>query len=155
MGTIYSKSRGVISWLGRNRHIERAFNALMFKWHHQQGQGNTKYISKHDYTTFIKDGLRKLNWNEYWNRAWITQEIALAVEITLLAGYANLALQEFPGIWKNPRSKCSLKREDIFWNDLCRHVAENVNASSLVGGDLFDLLNHFNYKACGVRRDRI
>ncbi|KAH6644875.1 heterokaryon incompatibility protein-domain-containing protein, partial [Boeremia exigua] len=72
MGDIFRNAREVVSWLGNDRHI----TALLEKRHPS------------------RRGVEKLLSSPYWGRAWITQEVALAPSLTLMAGHAALGFAD-------------------------------------------------------------
>jgi len=98
MGSIYAKSIEVISWLGFNQSIGRAFTFglemsmdprykiwdwldLDEKWLERNDQTNGQL--KRDWLTVVED--------RYWTRAWITQEILLAQNVKFLVNDLEVA----------------------------------------------------------------
>lgn len=80
MGQIYSKAKEVISWLGISRLVEDLL-ADKIK------PGHRDYHAAHE--AFLE--------NTYWTRAWVTQEVALACKVTVMAGHTGLDLESAIG----------------------------------------------------------
>ncbi|KAH7077902.1 heterokaryon incompatibility protein-domain-containing protein, partial [Paraphoma chrysanthemicola] len=76
MGMIYSNADHVIAWLGKDQKLRHWFPRveMLFK----------DYLEISYNQEFI-DGLRDLCHDDYWHRAWITQETILAQHICYLA----------------------------------------------------------------------
>jgi hypothetical protein len=98
MGSIYANSVEVFSWLGLSKTIGRAFASGLelgpdnryrngnsrddpdAKWLKRNHQTNGQL--KRDWLTVVKD--------QYWTRAWITQEILLARRVKLLVNDSEI-----------------------------------------------------------------
>jgi hypothetical protein len=74
---------------------------------------------------------------EYWNRAWITQELILAARLVLLAGEEETEYKVIEG------------RNKVF------HISHAVARSSYAGEGLAPLLLKFGEKKCWMVRDRV
>lgn len=137
MGQIYSGAEQVVSWLGPEKDIASFLISLRQR---QEEPGNSKQ-------------LRAFCRCEYWNRAWITQEVALARRLTLMARNVEVSVDDelskhfvtaFEYIPSLDASMTSI--EDLF--DL--HLAP---IKSLI--PLRILLPLFQKKQCAIPRDRI
>lgn len=105
MGSIYANSLEVISWLGFNQSIGRAFAFALnlskepryeiwdssgkqgAKWFERNKQTNGQL--KKDWLTVVKD--------QYWTRAWITQEILLAQNLKFLVNDLEVTPMQIAG----------------------------------------------------------
>jgi len=89
MGVIFSRAKKVVSWLGDDVNIAKFLRIV------------SKDLAEHSGTTiFIQPGLGLSFYHlcvaEYWDRAWITQEVVLARKITLIAAGIELDGLSFP-----------------------------------------------------------
>ncbi|KAF2130108.1 HET-domain-containing protein, partial [Dothidotthia symphoricarpi CBS 119687] len=84
MGSIYRNAHHVIAWLDDDAFVAR-HNQEAWITHHQKSDDHNL------------GELRMFCDNEYWQRAWITQEVFLAREIFFLAGMNVLDLKSLLG----------------------------------------------------------
>lgn len=124
MGRIYSNAIRVISWLGIRQDVADYFASVnaSVHWAHMAYE-----LMKCD----------------YWERAWITQELALARSITYLA--SDVAIDG---------EKLGLENRLLF-NSREELVVSSLTAHSLIGKSLVYLLEAFYDKTSSVPRDRI
>lgn len=96
MGSIYERAEEVISWLGND---EAAIRCLDLDAEPSPSDN------------FEFSGL------SYWNRAWITQEIALARRVVLMAGSRQLGLTNARStkVWDHILEKSSFSLEHARW----------------------------------------
>ena len=84
MGTIYTNALQVYVWLGMMDWDCRALVPVLWK-----------HNTMNEWTTF-KDNkdmfIQRVLHNDYWTRAWIVQEVALARQVTLWLGAASIGL---------------------------------------------------------------
>ncbi|KAH7412199.1 heterokaryon incompatibility protein-domain-containing protein [Phaeosphaeria sp. MPI-PUGE-AT-0046c] len=137
MGHIYSGAEQIISWLGPNKDIA-SFLTSLSRWEEVPDSSKT---------------LRAFCACEYWNRAWITQEVALARRLTLMARKVEVPVDE---------------ELNSYFVAAFGHIAD-IEGSILTVQDLFDLLlapvkspvpmltllRLFQHKRCAIPRDRI
>ncbi|KAL6711277.1 hypothetical protein ACN47E_005808 [Coniothyrium glycines] len=116
MGRIYSGAEEVMAWLGKDTTL------ASFK-----SPADTR-LEAH------------VNANEYWTRAWITQEVALARRVILMTLDGQLYLKDLPTDNSYGRRKIT---DLIMARDLYK------------GANLLFLLNLFRMKNCHDSRDRI
>lgn len=88
------------------------------------------------------DGFRYFCYADYWDRAWITQEVALARRITFMAGKASLAANS---ISFDHEAFCQLRVAAL----------DPRTTRELRGRSLIYLLFRFKSKESGLRRDRV
>jgi hypothetical protein len=123
MDKIFLKAHGVIAWLGTDKNIEKFIRS-------PQADGGRYYAF----------------WNsEYWNRAWVTQELALAGRVTLMAGASTLrvsALLQHAGVNLGDERFLALK-------------ADSEALSRWKSQSLLDLLALFRFKECERPSDSI
>ena len=121
MGQIFSNAQEVIAWLGREKRISR----FLRKPRH----------SGQDYYEFWS--------SEFWNRAWITQEVVLAKRLTLMAGSTaldvNVLRQYIDG--SLPGSRFSVLSPEAL--------------STFRNKSLFDILYKLSFHECERPSDRI
>ncbi|KAF7681307.1 hypothetical protein GT037_000283 [Alternaria burnsii] len=91
MGKIFSRAKEALSWLGNNSeiaaHLDRVEQAYI--------QGSNVDLDHHRGTIEYRQRL-EFHQSEYWRRAWITQEVALACQVTLCAGLAEMTFELLP-----------------------------------------------------------
>ncbi|KAF2028355.1 hypothetical protein EK21DRAFT_90773 [Setomelanomma holmii] len=94
--------------------------------------------------------------NEYWSRAWVTQEVLLAKDAVVVAGVASHGLLALANKY---RSAVPYFRENSFENlvdILLRRVGRRAsNDTGLEKWGIVNLLYRFRDKNCAVRRDRV
>ena len=134
MGAIFSQATSVISWLGASEQIA-AFLA------DAAPTKKPKMIPPVRFHAFYS--------SDYWDRAWITQEVALARRITLMAKDTTLPFDTLPDSCANVgKYKDLLSRIDA--------LRPGPNETShLKGLSLVYLLDIFKLKKCQVPHDRV
>lgn len=103
MGQIYAKARAVAAWLGPATEDSKfAFRCLKLERlsrdirERVQGlPGSDRIIANLPHIEPPGDGLRALCRRDYWQRAWIRQEILLAKDIYLYCGGLSVRWDEF------------------------------------------------------------
>lgn len=105
MGSVYANSVEVISWLGLNQSIERAFTfALDLSMDPRYGTWDMvrdqekRWLQRNNKT----NGQLKRDWSavledRYWTRAWITQEILLAQNVKFLVNNLEVTFKQIAG----------------------------------------------------------
>lgn len=162
MGDIYS-GRTVLAWLGSNKEIESFMVAFRQSWelvyfreaeHLGLRKSQTEQASESIHSLKSLGG-RNFSRNEYWNRAWITQELTLARNVILLSG-----LQEL-GVWRL-RQVYDQYNEDsgggggYQWQPLENHCWEYLTTSlEREEESLIRTLHTYRNKKCSVVHDRI
>lgn len=119
MGDIYRTARCVISWLGDHHLISSYIQ-------------KPNYSVRKDHFSTEENAIIK---HAYWTRAWITQEIALAQELILVAGNVEFGFNVLPS--------------------RLRYEVLPDSPGSLQGQPLMQLLELVGYKECSVAKDRI
>ncbi|KAF1842170.1 uncharacterized protein K460DRAFT_292175, partial [Cucurbitaria berberidis CBS 394.84] len=127
MGRIFSEAKEVISWLGPNRRI-------------------AEFLSNAPQQGFDAHGFHDFCNSEYWNRAWITQEVALSRRSTLMARGEELEMNQLPLIKDEKEHSEYLSR----LNDLSPRSSHRLK-----GKNLIYLLKKFMFKECHIARDRV
>jgi hypothetical protein len=100
MGQIFSRAKEVLSWLGSNSEIA----AYLERGEQAYIQGSNVYVARSapSYRGTIEYRQQlEFHQSEYWKRAWITQEVALARQVTLCAGFAEMTFELFPSTYLN------------------------------------------------------
>ncbi|KAF1834902.1 HET-domain-containing protein, partial [Decorospora gaudefroyi] len=130
MGSIYSNAGHVLAWLGLSENISRAFSVVfsprLFALEDWFDDYQRKWVDRNMQT----DMQLKKDWfsvvrNPYWTRAWITQEIYLARNITMLVNDLEV----------EPKHIANVALGLIFYiNDLPGHptVSQGYDNSALV-----------------------
>jgi hypothetical protein len=133
MGRIYSGAKEVISWLGTNKDI-----AILFGQHH----GNWNHAS----------GLYALSQSQYWQRAWVVQEILLGRHVKLMADVYMQPLDALPPYHITMPEKWTtygmIQTRTLPMRELLQHPQQS-------GVTLIHLLYFFRFQSCHVPRDRI
>jgi hypothetical protein len=144
MGQIYSNAEEVIIWLGKHSAL-RDVLSLVFSTFEQPGAA--LYGPKWTHTQESIEVLREcILLNEYWNRAWITQEVVLARKKILAVHDQKMRLETF------------IKGLHIFRIDYedARAFKQIVTYKGNASADrMIDLLSRFRDKHCSLPRDRI
>jgi hypothetical protein len=95
MGQIFSRAKEVLSWLGNNpeiaAYLDRVEQAYIQGKDVHLNQLSLPYRGTMEYYQQLE-----FHQSEYWKRAWITQEVALACQVTLCAGLAEMTFELFP-----------------------------------------------------------
>jgi hypothetical protein len=150
MGAIYAAAAHVIVWLGSNRLIADFFRVwkecYMIKsgpfWWHETKQP----------LLAVESGWTQLGRHDYWTRAWITQEISHARNLSLLASNVELESRLLKYIAKIPWYTQQEKDLDVRY--VC-HINVACGRRLLRGKPLFTLLEEVPNQHCHVLRDRI
>jgi hypothetical protein len=154
MGDIYSHAHMVVAWLGNDEAVEVVIAMLRVvasRWPPlRRIDKRTRGLARQGQSS---DGVEfNFALEEYWSRAWITQEIALASRVKLLAGETewNMSAASKKGLFR-ARQLCDPHRRTGF-TQVQSLATERYEATSK---SLFGLLSRFSDKKCSVRRDRI
>lgn len=110
MGEIYSNAAEVIAWLGDDEDI-----AMHLKSIYQSASGPMILDEE------FERGMASLLSCEYWDRAWIVQELRLANAVTLMSCKQTLELHSIP----EPEYK------EVFWY-MARELKETAGPMTLV-----------------------
>jgi hypothetical protein len=95
MGDIYRQATGVLAWFGLDGSTTDLFNhALQISARKRDRTSKTRVFSTEDFKN-LTERCGAFWRNEYWSRAWITQEIFLAKSIRILARDTEIGLDEF------------------------------------------------------------
>lgn len=136
MGAIYSEAEEVVAWLGL---ASLAKNKARNLFNVAAGGASLP-----DRRTIGRRVVR----NEYWNRAWITQEIILAQSVSILVDDFLCGFTELVNL---------LSTLDIPWQH--SHFGQFVDIRNgtidLSNHTLIDLLEHFQDRKCSIPRDRV
>ena len=151
MGNIFAGAVQVVAWLGMHKPIA-TFLEDCNRWKEletaQGGPGLVGWSEEKIHDEFVwnfkdnADGFRYFCYADYWDRAWITQEVALASHITFMAGKASLAAESISFEYDE---SCQLR------------IAAMLPGTSegLAGRSLIYLMDWFKSKKSGVIRDRV
>ena len=130
MGQIFSEAQAVISWLGNGTGPHRGIARFL-----SQPQSNGR-----DFYEFIS--------SEYWDRAWITQEVTLAKRVVLMANDKQLDVEALLDRIDLDQSNGSS------YTDRCM-VLNRTALLLFKTKSLLHLLYMFRTKECEQPRDRI
>jgi hypothetical protein len=136
MGEIYSEAEVVIAWLGP------ASEETLLHYH---GNMPSTYDSFWTTRTVFED----LAGNEYWTRAWITQELVLAHRISIAIGPLTFTFKKLLEMIH------SIGFEFAITERFGQILAFTASKGNIVGEPLAKLLLTFRNKKCSVSRDRI
>ncbi|KAH7128619.1 heterokaryon incompatibility protein-domain-containing protein, partial [Dendryphion nanum] len=130
MGLIYSKARRVIAWMGNDALIVRFFDL-----------GN-----RSNYVPFSEpSGLKEFISNQYWSRAWITQEGYLAADLIFLAQDTEVSLNRIVN---------QVRLYDHGGPEFA-YIRPLLSKAGIRGKSLLYLLYIFREKQCSIKADRI
>jgi hypothetical protein len=150
MGLIFSGAVRIISWLGCNDRI----SLFLDFWEYVSHSEAREIIS--DWTG-IEECWRDFATDAYWKRAWITQEILLATDLTLMTNATEIRPRDMRGAWWLPTFLTGLK-PNIQWD-----VAETLglkylsilDKGSVPKQSLVRLIGDYPARASQIPRDQI
>jgi hypothetical protein len=131
MGRIFTSAEQVISWLGP--YLQVAYYLAEPK------PLLADLASSREALSALRD---EFSLCEYWNRAWITQEIALAQQVTFMAG--NVEAGEEAVELARSQSDCSITE---------RHLTRRIPPA--MDNNILDLVEKHKNKGCSTLSDRI
>lgn len=143
MGNIYI-GREVIAWLGNEPGIVRFFSDLLGA---TQPIGVDSALFRTDSHSFFE--------NEYWMRAWITQEVELASSVRVLAVTTEMTVSTMFQIWQRLGEgivRQLARTRGYFFSHFRRYTMITPGAFS---ANLMYLLYEFRKKRSTIPRDRI
>ncbi|KAL1600718.1 hypothetical protein SLS60_007106 [Paraconiothyrium brasiliense] len=153
MGEIYKTADEVIIWLGRYPAIDQNLRAV-FSIREQPVPSDIESLLRifdPDQAFHVaEEVLRIILWNDYWNRAWITQEVYLARKKTLAMNDQTIPLETF---FQRLDDYCIFAGKAYHQYSACMEM--KVEMSKPRASSLVCLLSHFRNKLCSVPRDRI
>ncbi|KAF2678775.1 hypothetical protein K458DRAFT_316272, partial [Lentithecium fluviatile CBS 122367] len=139
MGRIYSRAQMVYVWLGNKHKLSSLLHYLSIK-KEEQNQWLQHALEKL-FETFAMD--------EFWTRAWVTQEIVLARRVFVLAGSSRHELRSLARIIQN-------QTFSYLGHNGFEHFADILaDKKELKNWSLINLLRHFRDKKCAIKRDRV
>ena len=143
MGEIFSTAKSVYVWLGRMPSIAPIVSSLK-NWQ------NPTYED----LSIVRSGIlsRYLPNNEYWNRAWITQEFLLARHAVV---FLDSEPMEISDLLTSMKSFYLLVDENYRSSSFSKHMDSNQEAAAIAGLPLLSLLCRFQEKRCSLPQDRV
>lgn len=142
MGVIYKQAQQVIAWMGNHRD----FSSTLFRQINDYGA-----VEIDEWDATLIASLRLFDTNQYWMRAWITQEVLLAKQIVFLAGEHGAALRDTHYYLIEHSSNVSLVQAEL-WQTL---IKMRMNLYEYSGYTLLQNLSLCRYKLCFDDRDKI
>jgi hypothetical protein len=143
MGEIFSTAKSVYVWLGKMPSIAPIVSSLK----------NWQNPTYEDLGIVRSDLLsRYLYHNEYWNRAWITQEFLLARHAIVFLDSEPMGL---PDLLDSMKSFYLLAGDSYKSSSFSQHVDSSQESDIVTGLPLVSLLGHFRKKRCTLAQDRI
>jgi hypothetical protein len=142
MGAIFSRAKNVVSWLGDERNIAKflLYVGQRTKRKENDERPGTALLG----IPGLGSSFHYLCVAEYWNRAWITQEVALARNITLMAANIELDRSLFPVL--SHLGQGYLARLELL---------RLTNDANWKNRSLVYLMDKFKLKESRIPRDRI
>jgi hypothetical protein len=153
IGEIFARANLVHIWLGKKSYPEAIRHLLLGP----AGSGDVdQYVDEHEVELwkiraeeriyFLNIDLFK---NEYWDRAWVTQEIVLAR--CIVASLGN-ELFNYSDLFYHTTYMPELRIDNPFYQF---EYINQKQSTELRGSSLLYLLRHFRNKKCSVPRDRV
>jgi hypothetical protein len=139
MGTIFSLASLVYVWLGLwPRELD-----CMLSWQALDPDGRNSPL----------DGLTAwyIMFNEYWNRAWIMQEVILAREVILVLDRKRLYLSGLLSTLK----VSGLEGVPFAESPLYQYVSVRNGSLTVQDEDIISLLDRFRFRRCSLLKDRV
>lgn len=149
MGTIYSEAEEVVVWLGLASFARNRLRNLVDL---ASSRGSSDSVEPEERSTISLHDRRNIGRrivrNEYWNRAWITQEIALPQSVSILIDDMLFGFSELVDL---------LSSLDIPWKHSHLNQLAGIRNSTFdfSSRGLLDLLNHFRDRRCTLPQDRV
>ncbi|KAF2825341.1 HET-domain-containing protein, partial [Ophiobolus disseminans] len=137
MGSIYSRAKNVIAWIGNDTDI-----VLLFQLVHDSIRG--------DSVPFDRDPrllIEKLENHVYWKRAWITQELLLARSLDFLAREVLVSMNSI-----REKSIGQVGIVPALYDSLGR-LLRNIRNDRGLAPKLIDTIDIFSHKVCADPRD--
>lgn len=134
MGLIFQNAEHVVCWLGDSRLLA---DLLAGKYADDPRNLNT--------------AISTLRWSQYWRRAWITQEVALARYAVVMAGDQRLDMastMDLLGAYRTVFYGHSNPAHDV-------RVQDPSKWAELRGQSLIHLLREFMNKDCKIYQDKV
>jgi hypothetical protein len=150
MGVIYAAAAHVIVWLGSSKPIADFFR--VWKECYMIKSGPFWWNETKRPLLEVELGWNQLGSHDYWTRAWITQEISYARNLSLLASNVELDRRLLKYIAKIPWY--THKEIDLDVRYVC-HIDVARGRRLLRGKPLFTLLEELPNQHCQVLRDRV
>ncbi|KAJ4361009.1 uncharacterized protein N0V89_001578 [Didymosphaeria variabile] len=153
MGNIYATAKEVIIWLGKHAASDQYLCAVFSTLRQQVLSNNDSICRTPDQDQAFHEAgelLSDMIWNEYWNRAWILQEVLLAREKTLAMNDQTISLETFfqslddYGISSGQGDNACLDMKEVM-----------SKPQDTQGLSLICLLSQFRNRLCSVPRDRV
>ena len=158
MGTIFKSAVGVLVWLGNDKKIVD-FMALLC-----EKPGTLTQLYKQDQEVpsspewaefeILMNGRSSFNNAPYWQRAWTTQEFALARRIVFSCGNQSIGEDKMSMVsYEYPNGA-----ERLVGYSLEKHSVHRADQHALRQGlrkGLVKLVTQFRYKECQIARDKI
>jgi hypothetical protein len=157
MGRIYSKADMVLCWLGCDEEIESVvkdirtrpayIDAMSRSWKASNTLPRVAQVHLPIEPGVSAETLVRFCCSEYWSRAWITQEIALAQSAAIVARSEavdlNLVLE-------------TVTSTNSPFHYIANYIGGRMEETSQTWkSDLLSLLYHFRRTRCDIPRDRI
>jgi len=122
MGRVYSQARQVISWLGDSPEIVR-----LFKYAREASfYGEVPSLLRHHLQDMACFGE-----NEYWTRAWITQETCLAKRLYFLANSEMAGLEILQELEDGIERECDPDTYNRLWRPL-KYIQRGLQSRNLL-----------------------
>jgi hypothetical protein len=135
MGSVYSRASKVISWLGPSPDMANVLRNV--RSHYQQHR-----INAHEPDADV--GI--LFAHEYWTRAWVTQEVILARQHTLMADRVTLSMKHLhPLLGPTDDSRHLIRLLQL----------QKLSPNYFHGRGLIHLLEEFRMQECAIPHDRV
>jgi hypothetical protein len=141
MGRIYSAARQTVVWLGDSEALADFFQSLIAI--DPLGVDVVRNLRE------LRSGWRLLADHEYWTRAWITQELALSSNCSVLAADTDLDASQLHELHHKANFPKRHNRK------LRSNLELQISTQGLQTTPLMTLLLTVPDQACAVRRDRV
>ncbi|KNG49902.1 HET-domain-containing protein [Stemphylium lycopersici] len=135
MGKIFEGATEVVAWLGLDKDI-----ALFFEW--VPGYNLNREETRNTEAESVQTQFGSFTKSDYWNRAWITQEVTLARRLSLMAGDKILAAELIPLL-------------PLGYDFAGKMLLKRGTSQKLRESNLIHLLAMFSSKRCQIDRDRV
>ena len=156
MGKVYKLANEVVVWLGSEK--ENSKIAIDFITSHVAIQGKSLLSDlsvNHDHAIPFR-AISDLTKREYWQRAWIIQEVFQARKITIHCGFDTLAWPHLAKFFRLVEQRVDHFESVGNVKEICTSTAHRLTKDrTLKNRDLYHLLQRYQESMCSDSRDRV
>ncbi|KAI6088180.1 heterokaryon incompatibility protein-domain-containing protein [Hypoxylon rubiginosum] len=160
MKTIYSKASEVIVWLGTGSKVTTAAFNFIRQFSNARTEEDCNYVWAKVTSSWgwwiIRKELNAILSHEWWTRAWIIQEVAVARHILIQRGSAQLAWDDIQHLFRyGPFQKVFRLQSSIFFANEVQQLRNELTFDNPGSTTLFGLVYRFRHQFATLGSDKI